>query len=168
MNAKPRWMPGPQLLHHLIGQHSVDQQHAIEFATADGGTQHVSYEQLHARSATLAFRLSTYRNQSSEPAAKRFIIPLYIPQSLELYVSQLAVLKVGGAFCPISTDVPEDRLRFILGDTEARVLLTTSNVAKQLPSVDGVEVIVVDDRQDSQPSSVGPFNVRPSDAAYIM
>lgn len=164
-NPKPRKLPGPQLLHELVPRETSKGTAAVEYAAGDGSITSLCYGELHKQAEALAQRIVRATKQRK---GDRFIVPILIPQSLDLYVSQLASLKAGGAFCPIVLDAPEERLRFILQDTGAKVLLTTSESIRQLPDFDGIEVIAVDEGQAT--TEIGPLNpqITPRDAAYVM
>ncbi|MBQ7557019.1 MAG: AMP-binding protein, partial [Lachnospiraceae bacterium] len=63
------------------------------------------------------------------------------------YVMRQGILKSGGAFLPIDPEYPEDRIRFILEDSGAKILVTTAKVLKDRAdlfgelSVMGINVI---------------------------
>ncbi|EME41700.1 non-ribosomal peptide synthetase-like protein [Dothistroma septosporum NZE10] len=168
-NGTPTKLPGPQLLHELVPREAQDGAVAIEHTDQDGRTSRLEYDAFHRQTDSLARRI-TSRIQRSATHSKRLIIPILIPQSPELYISQLAILKAGGAFCPIVLDVPEERLRFILADVDATVLLTTSKFRRQLPDLKEVQVIAVDDDSDDAGVVTGVClpAVSPHDPAYIM
>ncbi|KAF2859917.1 peptide synthetase [Piedraia hortae CBS 480.64] len=167
LNCDPQRLPGPQLLQNLVAQTSKDGSAAIEHQSSAGICERLTYEQLHAISNSLAQRLHTLVSANGKVDGP-LIVPCYIPQSLELYVSQLAILKAGGAFCPIVLDVPEERLRFILEDIGARVLLTVLCVRSQLPPLEDVEVISVNVSVLGASDHAPMLSVKPSDAAYVM
>ena len=50
-----------------------------------------------------------------------------------MIVAILAVLKAGGAYVPLDLAYPEDRLAFMLTDTQAPILLTQPSLIKSLP-----------------------------------
>ncbi|KAK5701155.1 NRPS protein [Elasticomyces elasticus] len=168
LNPNPQSLPGPTLLHDLIAQSAQEDSLAIDFERYDGVREQLTYADLHNRSNALSSRLVAQRKATATQATTRFIVPLYIPQSPDLYIAQLAVLKAGGAFCPITLDVPEERLHFILDDISATLILTTSELSQQLPMLDMVERILVDSiAQDGLPS-LSDILIQPSQAAYIM
>ncbi|KAK5109039.1 hypothetical protein LTR62_007587 [Meristemomyces frigidus] len=167
LNPHPQHLPGPELLHELVTQHGSADRTAIEHTDVDGLCHRLTYDQLHTRSNALASRLINLRANRPPAAGARFIVPVYLPQSLDLYISQLAVLKAGGAFCPISVDVPEERLRFILKDVEAVALVTNPALSHGLPSVAGVQVVLADIEQSELHDVVWPDH-SPFQAAYIM
>jgi amino acid adenylation domain-containing protein len=173
LNPIPTRLEGPELLHELISGPETPGT-ALEYLNADGETSTLSYLGLHRSSKYLARRLIETSRQTSRK--KLGIVPVYIPQCTSLYISQLAILKSGAAFCPLNLDVPEERLKFILKDTSAGILLTTVAMRPKLPKLEGVIVIAVDDEQsesESDGESLGTSEdeiTRPdtSSLAYIM
>ncbi|KAK4956834.1 NRPS protein [Elasticomyces elasticus] len=168
LNPNPQSLPGPTLLHDLIAQSAQEDSLAIDFERYDGVRERLTYTELHERSNALSSRLMAQRKATATQTTTRFIVPLYIPQSPDLYIAQLAVLKAGGAFCPITLDVPEERLRFILDDISATLILTTSELSQQLPMLDTVEQILVDSIDHDGLPSPSDISIQSSQAAYIM
>ena len=74
---------------------------------------------------------------------ERFVA-LALPRSVEIVVAQLAVLKAGAAYVPVDPELPAERIGFMLADARPVLLLTTSEVADQLPVVAGVDQLVLD------------------------
>src|SRR5439155_9241985 len=70
----------------------------------------------------------------------------------DLLVALLGVLKAGGAFVMLDADHPHRRLRFILEDTQAGVVLTSSALAARLPEPEGGEQLCVDVDADWLPA----------------
>ncbi|KAL1311274.1 hypothetical protein AAFC00_001462 [Neodothiora populina] len=167
LNPNPKPLDGPSLLHFLIAGPQHDGV-ALEYTNADGKQIWFSYKKLHAEAERLASRI--VQSWGSNVGHQYQIIPLYITQCPSLYISLLAILKTGAAFCPINLDIPEDRLKFILKDTQAGTLLTTSALRSSLPVLDDVNVIVVD--EDDLKSEYGHISLPtslPEDAlAYVM
>ncbi|MFI1195236.1 amino acid adenylation domain-containing protein [Micromonospora sp. NPDC020750] len=89
----------------------------------------------------------------------------------DLITAFLAVLKAGGAYVPLDPGYPGERLRWLLADSGARLVVTRADLAGLLP-VDGVEVVTGDDpqagpegRRDAGPESPA---ARPDSAAYVL
>jgi amino acid adenylation domain-containing protein len=61
---------------------------------------------------------------------------LFLPQSPELYVAWLAILKAGAAVCPLSIDTPRERLNFILNDISANIVISRSDLAAGFKGLD--------------------------------
>lgn len=175
-NQSPCTLPGPQLLHELALSGAHDGNHAIEFLMADGNVRCLSYRDLDRVSSKLAAQINAASASNAEEPRK-MVVPLLLPQSLELYISQLAILKAGGAFCPLNTDAPLDRIEFILQDVAASVVITQNALAARIPQNDHLAVITVDelemqpDTKDMQIQILGqqyPVKIAPTDLAYVM
>jgi amino acid adenylation domain-containing protein len=168
LNPHPQRLPGPSLLHHLVRHYVDDDVPALDFQDERGQRHITSYRELHAKSDSLARHLQDLKEQTGLSQAERFIVPIFIGQCPELYITQLAILKAGGAFCPVTLDVPEDRLRFILRDASAAVLVTTSELRDRLPMLENVSVVVADDFTPSEAGVSSPAVVEPTMPAYVM
>ncbi|PEM18976.1 non-ribosomal peptide synthetase [Bacillus wiedmannii] len=58
------------------------------------------------------------------------VVPICIERSLELVVGLLAILKSGGAFLPLDTEAPPDRLIQILSEVNPKVSLVQSSFSE--------------------------------------
>ncbi|XGA11868.1 AMP-binding protein [Paenibacillus thiaminolyticus] len=57
-------------------------------------------------------------------------VGLLAERSLEMIVGILAIMKAGGAYVPMDPEYPEERLGYMLEDSEAKLLLTQSHLQK--------------------------------------
>ncbi|CZR55361.1 related to non-ribosomal peptide synthetase [Phialocephala subalpina] len=62
-------------------------------------------------------------------------VPILLSTSPDLYISYLAVLKAGLAFCPLPTDAPTQRLQDIIDDLNPQVLLGAESFSRQHPTL---------------------------------
>ncbi|KAG0156567.1 hypothetical protein PDIDSM_3748 [Penicillium digitatum] len=164
-NAFPSTLPGPQLLHELALRGLTDSNHAIEFLTADGKVRYLSYHDLDRLSSELARKIA--RVLIISQGVQR-IVPVLLPQSVDLYVSWLAILKAGAAFCPLNTDAPTDRIEFILQDVAASVVVTNDALAIRIPPKEDISILTVDDLQPSDLTEPCSKNTTSTDLAYVM
>ncbi|MFI0980562.1 amino acid adenylation domain-containing protein [Streptomyces sp. NPDC021093] len=104
------------------------------------GDLEVSYAELDGRANRLA-RLLVARGVGPER-----IVALALPRSVELVVALLAVLKAGGAYLPIDTKYPADRIAYMLQDARPALLLTVGSVGESVLGA-GVEHLMLDDEQ---------------------
>ncbi|KAI0811786.1 putative non-ribosomal peptide synthetase [Xylaria sp. FL0064] len=176
LNANPTRLPGPYFLHELVPLSANDDScAAIEFLSENGQRIALSYPQLHATSLALAsILLCILRSTAEAPEAQDpLIIPILAPQSPQLYIAILSTLKAGGAFCPLNTDAPPDRLRFILDDVKAKIVLVSRNLASKLPAGDNTyRTIIIEDILDGLETKGYDFpsdrKLKLEDAAYVM
>ncbi|KAG5951362.1 putative NRPS-like protein biosynthetic cluster [Claviceps sorghi] len=165
-NPEPQQLAGPQLLHHLIAL-STDTT-AIEYLIGNKRTSY-SYRYLQNASEKLARIIGSLHDGMGIDQGADVVVPILMPQCPHLYISLLAVLKSGAAFCPMHLDAPPERLRFILKDVSAKIVLVTRSVANQIPSDCAAQVIIVDDDRP-EPGFVheqGPTPT-PDSLAYVM
>ncbi|KAK0707332.1 non-ribosomal peptide synthetase [Lasiosphaeris hirsuta] len=158
-------LPGPSLLHHLIQVNSSDDAPAIDFLAVNGTRSSLSYTQFHHEAKSLAARIS--KLAGTHPSDEPFVVPVLIPQGLKLYVALLAILKAGGAFCPLNLDVPLERAKFILDDVSAKIIITTSELVSKIPDSEGRAVLIIDSASQEPPEAIHR-QPQPSDLAYIM
>lgn len=168
LNPHPQRCSGPALLHQLVKRDVTDTIPALDYQDETGKRHSITYSDLHEKSDTLANHLHDLRTSSALPVSGRFIVPVFIGQCPELYLTQLAILKAGGAFCPLTLDVPEERLRFILKDTSACVLITTSELKDRLPHLEDVSVVTADEIVQRGACQSPDVEIEPTMPAYVM
>ncbi|WP_437630406.1 non-ribosomal peptide synthase/polyketide synthase [Sorangium sp. So ce854] len=82
------------------------------------GEQALTYDALNRRANQLAHHLRKLG------VGRETLVAISAEQSLERVIAVLGVLKAGGAYVPLDPTYPGDRLRRMLDDTRAPVLLT--------------------------------------------
>ncbi len=124
---------------------------------------HYSYAELNTRANQLAAYLQ------KRGIEKDIAVPICLERSLDMIVGILGILKAGGAYVPIDPQYPGERIRFMLTDTGAGVVLSTSNII--LPEMDTVQVIRLDTDWDNIAQQEGNNPERaagPDNLAYII
>ncbi|MEO2215442.1 non-ribosomal peptide synthase/polyketide synthase [Paenibacillus amylolyticus] len=123
------------------------------------GDQQLTYAELNARANQLAW---TLREQG---VGAECIVAIMAERSLELMVGLYGILKAGGAYLPIDPSLPAERIRYMLRDSGAVVLLSD-------PGMDscGFEGAVLDlaeaEKTPTQENLV--LHATPSDMAYLI
>ncbi|MGG4216520.1 amino acid adenylation domain-containing protein, partial [Paenibacillus alvei] len=87
--------------------------------------QQLTYRKLNERANQLARKL---RN---EGIGRESIVGILSERSVDMLVGVLAVWKAGGAYVPLDADYPSERIRFMLEDSGATVLLTQIGLQEQ-------------------------------------
>jgi amino acid adenylation domain-containing protein len=90
--------------------------------------QHLTYRDLNSRANQLAQHLQTLG------VGAETLVGICIERSLEMVVALLAILKAGGAYVPLDPGYPQERLAFMLSDTQVSVLLTQKQLVAKLPT----------------------------------
>ena len=75
------------------------------------------------------------------------LVGVCLERSVEMVVGILGVLKAGGAYVPLDPEYPEERLRYILEDANAPVLLTQAGLVEKFSGVGGEVVCIDRDRE---------------------
>jgi len=88
------------------------------------GQQQVSYRELEERANQLAHYLR------SEGVGADTLVAVCLERSIEMVVTLLGVLKAGGAYLPLDSSYPAERLRYMLVDSEAKLLVTAAKFAE--------------------------------------
>ncbi|PYS75424.1 MAG: non-ribosomal peptide synthetase, partial [Acidobacteria bacterium] len=126
--------------------------------------EQLTYAELDARANRLARRLRRLGVGSESRVA------VMLKRSPGLVVTLLAVLKAGGAYVPLDPEYPHERLRFMLEDSSARVLVTDSALAGLAEGM-GVRAVCLDTAAEElsreSDKDLGA-RVSPDNLAYVM
>ena len=88
--------------------------------------QQLTYKELNEKANSLAHYLRSYG------IGRNDIVGIMVNRSLEMIVGILAVLKSGGAYIPIDPEYPEDRIQYMLENSNAKLLLTQEKLENSL------------------------------------
>ena len=153
--------PRNHRIHELFEAQVRCAPHAIAMSW---GRIKMTYGELNSRANQLAHFLRQFSIQRDMPVA------LCVDRSLEMLVGMLAILKAKGAYVPIDSSYPKERLAFMLEDTGAPVLLTQERLLGRLPR-SSAKVVCLDADWDliARQKTENPANPgHDSDLAYIM
>ncbi|KYC36320.1 hypothetical protein WA1_42115 [Scytonema hofmannii PCC 7110] len=93
--------------------------------------QQLSYQQLNRKANQLAHYLQGLG------VGSEVLVGICMERSLEMIVAMLGILKAGGAYVPLDPEYPQERLAFMLEDTQVSVLLTQQSLKERLPEYRG-------------------------------
>ncbi len=161
------WNPAPKTsavtttIHQMFEQQAARTPDAIALAM---GAERMTYRELNERSNQLARLL---RKEGVKPDS---LVAVCFERSLEMMVSFLAVAKSGGAYLPIDSSYPKERLEMILGDAQPTVLITQERLLANLPKLNAKAICVdrdwpVVDREEKD--NLAPAS-RPEHVAYVI
>ncbi|GAA0618364.1 hypothetical protein GCM10009547_20850 [Sporichthya brevicatena] len=98
----------------------------------------LTYAELDAAANRLAHRLLAVG------AGPERIVALALPRTVDLVVAHVAVLATGAAYLPLDADHPAERLEYMLTDAAPVAVVTTTDLAPEIPDT-GVPRVVLDD-----------------------
>ncbi|HTC94927.1 MAG TPA: non-ribosomal peptide synthetase, partial [Terriglobales bacterium] len=101
------------------------------------GEEKISYGELNRRANQLA------RYLRAQGVGRGTLVGICLERGVDLMVGLLGIVKAGGAYVPLDGEYPEERLRFMLQDTEAPVLVTREAVGNRL-AMENCAVVCVD------------------------
>ena len=142
-------------VHELFREHAKAHPERLALVWSGGG---MTYGELDARSDALAHRLVAEGVGPDVPVA------VVLPRGPDALVAVLAVLKAGGAYLPLDSSYPRERLRFVVDDAGARVLLADRS-HPELSSLCETTVYVSDHHPQAGPV---PERATARDLAYVM
>ncbi|MDU1848577.1 MAG: amino acid adenylation domain-containing protein, partial [Niallia nealsonii] len=147
------------LLHEIFELQATKTPNAI--AVEDEKNQ-ITYADLNRRANQLARVL---RKQGVE---KENLIGLLVERSVEMVIGIIGILKAGGAYVPIDPEYPEERINFILNDSEIEVLVTQEGLSGLVPLFKG-DYIYLEEYFLSKEDNTNLVNINGSkDLAYLI
>jgi amino acid adenylation domain-containing protein len=100
----------------LIGE-KLPTNYELPITNAFGETISITYKELNQKSHQLACKI---KEKGIVPGS---ITAIMMERSLEMVIGILGILKAGSAYMPIGPDFPEERIKYILKDSNAQALV---------------------------------------------
>lgn len=128
------------------------------------GEKQMTYSELNRKANFLARQLRKYGVKRESPVC------IMLDRGLETVVGIVGILKAGGAYIPIDPKSPDNRINYMLKESQPILVLTTKNIAEthQLPNVllmDSIaEITESRTEEDENPAIVN----EPTDLAYLL
>ena len=146
-----------QLLEHQAQQNTNNI--AVEF-----GNEELTYSQLNSRANQLAHYLQQIGIRP------RTLVGICVERSLDMIIGILGILKAGGAYVPIDPSYPQERVAWILENTQTPVILTQQPLVEKLRAHQARVICLDTDweviaRQNQENPTL---QVAPNDLAYII
>ena len=126
--------------------------------------QKLTYNELNCRANQLAHYLRKLGVKPDE------LVGICLERSLDMIVGLLAILKVGGAYVPIDPDYPQERISFMLQDTQVKIILTCESLQNSLPNHQTIVICLDKDWQQINQASLENLNstVSADNLAYVI
>src|SRR3989339_331961 len=107
--------PRDKTIHQLFEEQVTKTPDNIALVFED---ERLTYRELNNKANQLAKIL---RDKGVKPDT---IVGIMVERSFEMIIGILGILKSGGAYLPIDPDYPENRIRFMIEDSNVKILLT--------------------------------------------
>jgi len=133
---------------------------AIEFED-----EKVTYKELNERSNRIAHLLR------SKGVKEETLVPVCIERSVNMIAGVIGILKAGGAYVPIDPEYPQERINFMLEDTDAKIMLSSKLINEKIKFGSNVEVIESDEHNSdliSHNNSNLDERVKPENLTYVL
>ena len=165
-NATSVPFPSHLCFHELFEAQARNNPQAIALIDAQG---QLTYEQLNEHANRLAQCL---REQGVGPDIR---VAICLQRGRDMIIAVLGVLKAGGCYVPLDPVYPQERLRFMLGDSSPLLVLTHDRFRNLISGLDGnLPVVVLDDpspqwRNHTTVNPVGAaVGLTPGHLAYVI
>lgn len=123
--------------------------------------QKLTYRELNERANSLANYLR------SQKIGRNDIVGIMVNRSLEMIISVLAVLKSGACYIPIDPEYPQDRIEYMLNNSNAKLLLTFKRLENKVTFDNKLFVELDNELYNSNKDNLININ-EPDDLAYII
>ncbi|MBW4621513.1 MAG: amino acid adenylation domain-containing protein [Cyanosarcina radialis HA8281-LM2] len=124
----------------------------------------LTYSELNRRANRLAHYLQALN------VGPEVVVGICLERSLHLVIGLLGILKAGGAYVPLDPAFPQDRLAFMVEDSQMPVILTQQSLLSTLPEhqarvvcLDADEELIAKGSEENPKTEVTPENL-----AYIL
>ncbi|MCC5648475.1 amino acid adenylation domain-containing protein [Nostoc sp. XA013] len=126
--------------------------------------QQLTYHQLNQQANQLAHYLQKLG------VGSEVLVGICVERSLLMVIGLLGILKAGGAYVPLDPNYPQQRLAFMLDNSQTPILLCQHHLGENLPT-DKTQLLCLDTNweQISQESKENPVcNIQPENLAYVI
>jgi amino acid adenylation domain-containing protein len=129
------------------------------------GDEVLTYRELAERSDRLALYLRHLGVDVDD------CVGMFVEPSIDLMVAAWGILSAGSAYCPLSPEYPEERIRYMIEDRPVKIVFTQEKLRAKLTELApmGTTIITLDDAAAFDPgdSELGT-GLRPNHVAYVI
>jgi amino acid adenylation domain-containing protein len=153
--------PRDRAIHHLFEAQAAATPDATVLVD---GEDRISYGDLNR----MANRIAHSILKRTPASGTQRIVGVHLERSAGMVASMLGILKAGAAYLPMDTQYPEERLRFMLDDSGAHLILSESWIDKNFPA--GPTVLPAGGRGSDKPEFDQNLDlpVSPQALAYVI
>ncbi|MEI6756851.1 MAG: amino acid adenylation domain-containing protein [Chlorobium sp.] len=148
-------------VHQMFEAHAAKNPHAVAVVFEN---ERLTYNDVNEKANHLANTLIALGVEADRPVA------IALERSPAMIVAVMAILKAGGAYLPLDPSYPLERLRFMLEDSNTRILITAKSLHDKLHLAAQHTLYVDDDERviTTQPIKNPDLEIDPQQLAYII
>ncbi len=126
---------------------------------------YLTYEALNKQANQLAhYIIHTLQNHTD----KHTKIAIHLHSKLNVSIAILAILKIGAAYVPLDPEYPEERLQYMLADSEAQLMITDTEMSTSVAS-EGFPIIhLAKSKNEIQNESEENLSMDSANRCYIL
>ncbi len=151
--------PGDETIAGLFQKQAAERPHQTAVVCGDAA---ITYAELNSRSNQVAQWLRA--NGVSNGA----MVGLLLDRSIDMVVAVMGVLKSGAAYLPVATDLPLDRVTYMLDKCGSGVLVTNSGYAGKYVNTSRTVLDISAPEISQQPDANLSVDIQPADLAYCI
>lgn len=151
-------IPENSTLYSLFEKTAKEKEDRICIKTAD---KSVSFTELLKNAEKLDAKIRKITN------GKKSVVAVIAERSAEMYSAIYGIIRGGNAYLPIDPDYPQERINYILKNSEAAAVVVQDkfvNLSGNIPCINMSELIVSEDTSHNVPES----SADPDDTAYVI
>ena len=122
--------------------------------------QELTYAELARRAGSLAALLR------GKGLADGDFVGVLLPRTLDIVVAAIASMRSGGVYMPMDSAYPEERLRYMLKDSGAKIVITTRKLLEEKFGKNAPEAILID--ETALPDESYDASPTPDSPSYLL
>lgn len=99
------------------------------------------------------------------------LVPICVHRPLDMVTGIWGIIKTGAAYVPIDAEFPEERIKYMIEDTGAKLMVSDSLTTRFLSAAEGKEIVFADDGwkiAQNSPSALPNVSVSENNAVYVI
>lgn len=149
-------------IHKLIEEQSVNQSGKTALIY---GTTRISYKEMDEEANKLAWCLMSMGIKTNDTVA------LCLERSHRMIIAILGILKSGCSYLPIDPSFPEERISFMLENSQSGLLISEKNIVERFTKLPDIQTLLLDNDREKilgSPSTKPPVSTESNSTAYII
>jgi amino acid adenylation domain-containing protein len=99
------------------------------------------------------------------------LVPICVHRPLDMVIGIWGIIKTGAAYVPIDAEFPEDRIKYMIDDTGAKLVVSDSLTTRFLSAAESKEIVLADDDWkvvQNSPATAPDAKVSKDNVCYVI